>query len=135
MNHAQNRTLNALLTATGNVPNKSDLVLSFTQGRSESRKDLSFEEARQFINWLQKQPKPEDAANKMRRKIISMAHEMQWYGPRTPEGGNKVDMQRLNGWCEKYSLMKKKLNDYTYNELPALVTQFTEVYKDYLHKF
>jgi hypothetical protein len=130
MTTQQNKMLYGLLNKTGLMKDKANLIYGITKGRSESSKDLSFEEARLVINYLQTQDKTTDGINKMRRKIISMAHEMHWHLP----GTQKIDMERLNAWCEKYGYGKKKLNDYSYNELPALVSQFTKVYKDFIDK-
>jgi hypothetical protein len=128
MNHAQNRTLHGLLTKRGLLEQKGIIVYGFTNGRSESCKDLSFEEAAEMIDYLKSQDKTGPGANKMRRKIISLAHEMHWH----LNGTQAIDMPRLNGWCQKYGYLHKKLNDYTYKELPKLLTQFQLLYKDYL---
>lgn len=55
-----------------------------------------------------------------------------------PQGGErmpakpKVDMDHVNAWCIKHGYLKKKLDNYTYSELPKLVSQFEEVYRGYL---
>jgi hypothetical protein len=131
MNPALNMQLHGLLNKAGLMPQKADLVTSFTKGRSESSKELTNDEAKEMITYLTSITDASDAASqKMRRRIISMAHEMHWHLP----GTQAINMQRLNEWCENFSYDKKKLNAYTYNELPKLVTQFKIVYKDYLSK-
>lgn len=89
---------------------------------------MTDQEARELIAYLENSrttPSPEE---RMRRKIISRAHEMGW---KTPEG--KADIERIDNWCLNYGYLKKKLNQYTYNELPKLVTIFEEkVYKQFL---
>lgn len=133
MNSQQNKQLNGLLTATGNTANKASLVLGITKGRSESRADLTDAEAADLINWLNKQPKPQQkqiaygAAELQRRKLIAIAHKMGW----KLESG-KVDLKRLNEWCLK-QFGKKGLNDYTEKELPKLVTIFDKVYEQFLN--
>lgn len=133
MNNQLNAQLNGLLNTTGLVSQKEALVLSATQGRSESRKDLTDSEAIGLINFLKQQPQPTAKEDKMRKKIISMAHEMHWHS--LVNGKWKPDMKRLNDWCIKSSYLKKELNKYTYNELPKLVTQFSKVYASFLKKF
>jgi len=71
--------------------------------------------------------KGDDKRGRMVRKMLSMAHEMLW---ETPEG--KADMERINAWCEKYTEQHKKLDDLKTDELPAVVTTFTKVYKSFL---
>ena len=136
MNPALNQQLHGLLTQAGLHEQKATLVSSYTRGRSSSSKDLTNEEAKLLIAYLAGVANVNgEAAQKMRRRIISMAHEMNWHGPLTPEGGKqKIDMDRLNEWCIHYSFGKKVLNRYSYQELPKLVTQFEFVYKDYLSK-
>ena len=130
MNPALNKQLHGLLTQTGLKEQKAALVNSFTGNRSDSSTDLTNEEAKQMIAYLNtKATEHGEAANKMRRKIISLAHEMHWH----LSGTQKIDMQRVNDWCLKFSYLKKELNKYTYTELTKLVTQFTAVYNSYLH--
>ncbi len=133
MNHAQNKALHYLLNNRGLIPQKEMLVLSYTNGRSRSSKDLSFQEAGELISYL----KTLDHSHKMRRKIISMAHELGWHLPPSPNGEGKgvrrIDMNAINEWCKKYGFGKKELNEYTESELPKLVTQFQNgPYKYYI---
>lgn len=131
MNPALNKQLYGLLNKTGLTSQKAALVAGFTNGRSESTKDLTNDEARQMIRFLNDTIGNQDiSSNKMRRSIIAMAHEMGWHIPDT----SKINMDSINNWCLKYSYLKKPLNSYTHAELPKLVTQFTGVYKSFLMK-
>lgn len=134
MNLPLNKQLHALLNQAGLSSQKTALVLSFSNGRSESSKDLTNFETRQLIAYLQGLPNAEqEAANRMRRKMLSYCHEMHWTV--TNVYGKKIaDVQRLDGWCEKFGYLHKKLNAYSHAELPKLVSQFERVYKDYLNK-
>lgn len=123
----QNAQLHALLGQTKMIGQKANLVLAFTDGRTESSKEMTATEAQQIINYLKSINNKEDAANTMRRKILAMCHRIQW----EREGGS-VDMVRLNNWCVKSSYLKKELNQYTYQELPKLVSQFRTVYLHYI---
>lgn len=129
MNPALNKQLHGLLNKSGLSTQKESLVHSYTNGRSISSKDLTNDEAKNMIGYLNGVVNVESfASNKMRRKIISMAHEMHWHLP----GTQKIDMVRLNDWCVKFGYMKKELNKHAYKELPTLVFQFEAVYKSYL---
>lgn len=112
--------------------NRAVIVDSITKGRSSSAGNLTFQEAIDVIKYLenmQKEKKVDNSPeNKMRRKILSICYEMQW-----SENG-KIDWKRLNGWLLKYGYLKKPLNDYTYQELPKLITQFEQLLKDYYAK-
>ncbi len=129
-----NKQLHALLNQTGLSGQKANLIHSFTNGRSTSSKDMSNLECHQLIAYLQGLPNDEqEAANRMRRKMLSYCHEMHWTV--TNVYGKKIaDVQRLDGWCEKFGYLHKKLNAYSHAELPKLVSQFERVYKDYLNK-
>jgi len=129
MNPGLNKQLYGLLTLTGLKPQKATLVNAYTAGRSESSIDLTNEEAKELIKELTIiANKNGEACQKMRRKMLSMAHEMHWH----ETGTQKIDMVRINNWCKVYGFGKKVLNAYTYTELPKLVSVFTIVYKDYL---
>jgi hypothetical protein len=44
----------------------------------------------------------------------------------------KIDIERVDAWCVTYGYGHKKLKEYTYVEMPKLITQFRAVYEDYL---
>lgn len=102
---------------------KQELVSDLTNGRTTSISKLFGHEAISLIRNLNgdaDQWKAEDTkANKLRRSILAIAHQLGW---ETDEG--KVDMARVNGFCEARGFGKKPLNDYTVKELPKLIAQF-----------
>ena len=129
MNNAFNKQIHALLAKANVMEQKAAIVSSFSNGRTQSSRELSHAEAFEMVKWLLTQvTDTTPCSHKMRRKIISMAHQMHWHLP----GTQQVDMPRLNTWCNTFGFGKKKLNDYTYAELPKLVTQFTFVYNEYI---
>ena len=117
-----------LLHKTNLMQQKANIVGGISFGRTESIRELTDAEANDLKEYLQEQDKQSDAANRMRRKVISMAHQLHWYKPNT----QKVDVEHINNWCLQYGSTKKKLNDHTVLELVKLVTQFKEVFKDVL---
>lgn len=111
---------------------KAELILSYTQGRTDTTTGLYAAEARQLIIDLNKLlDKPQNAGGEqMRRHIIAMAHEMGW-----EKDDRKINMDLVNEWCAKFGYLNKThhtLNQYQYAELPALVSQFKKVYQSYL---
>lgn len=107
---------------------KADMVYSCTAGRVERTRDTTSAEAADIIEYLVRQSDlPPSARDKMKRKILSLAHEMRWELP-----NGSVDMVRVDNWCIRFSGKEKGLDDFSYNELPALVTQFEKVYRDFL---
>lgn len=131
----QNRQLHMLLNQTGLSGHKEALTASFSNGRTESTTELTVQECNEFIKYLNNElqkrkvdsPKfdPNDKAQKMRRKILSICHELGW-----EDSTGKIDWDRLNSWLQKYGYKKYiNLNDYSEKELPTLVTQFENLLK------
>lgn len=109
---------------------KEELIYTHTDGRTTSIRGLSKQEAAQVITSLSSGHNVEQSpAAKMRRKILSMAHELNWKLP-----GGRIDMQHVNDWCSTYGYLKKDLDRYTESELPTLVTQFEAAYLTHLKK-
>ncbi len=117
-----------------------DLAYNYSDGRTEHISQLFGSEATELIKQLLNGAgkKVDNPAERMKRKIISMAHEMRWELPFSrPSSGtlpksNVIDMSRVDGWCIKYGHGHKPLDQYTEAELPQLVTQFKRAYQDFL---
>lgn len=121
------KQLMAMLTKTNLQGRRHAIVWDYSKGRTESSKELTYSEINDIIRDLEKGFKELDRADKMRKKIISQAHEMGW-----ELTGHKADMARINAWCEKFGYLHKPLNNYSYTELPLLVTQFESVYTSFI---
>lgn len=105
---------------------KEEMVLAFTEGRTKHSSELSETELRTLIDKLAEDE--DNRANKMRRKIFSMAYELNWGNNKTREGIDKTKAA-INHWCETKGYLKKPLNKHTLKELPRLVTQFEAMAK------
>lgn len=113
-----------------------DLVFSYSAGRTKSSKALTMVECQSLINHLDVIKKERfsapvsnnDASQRMRRKIMSICHEMNW----TDNG--KLDWKRINGFMFNSSYLKKTINSYTEQELPKLVSQFEQLLKSHYAK-
>lgn len=133
----QLKQLHTLLQKQNLTHYKAEMVGGATAGRTESSRELHYNEAAELIKQLQAmqpvqqwKPKP---GEQQRRKIIAIAYNMGWEIP-NPKGGKPIaDMKRINDWCIKFGFGKKKLNDYTTKELPTLVSVFEKVYKEFLN--
>ncbi len=135
MNQAQYKAAWAIINKCGLQSQKDNIVAGISQGRTSSMRELSHEESLALISYLKTldvQPKDE-AADKMRNKIFYYAHMMNWT---KVNKYNKVvaDGKRIDEWMIKYSYLKKKLNRYSYEELPKLVYQVEMLYKSHLKK-
>lgn len=128
MTAQQNSMVHGLLNTTGLMRHKKTIVGGISFGRTESTKELTPAEVDMLIKYLQQEQGNSEADNKMRRKIISMAHQLHWHLP----GTQKADMKRIDNWCEQYGYLHKKLDKYTSTELVKLVSQFARVFADFL---
>ncbi|WP_149913511.1 hypothetical protein [Sphingobacterium cavernae] len=107
---------------------KEELIYLHTDGRSTSIRDLKFEEADKVIRSLTSgEVKYHTPKEKMVRKILSMAHEMNW-----ELQTGKVDMDRVNRWCVDYGYLHKEIDRYTESELPQLVSAFENMHLKHL---
>lgn len=132
---------NTLLGSIGRAKEKKDIIADFTDGRTESTVDLSDNELRDLMAVLQQlAPKPEDKANKMRRKIIAIAHQLQWYITDAEgtlilkRGKAQIDYKHLDQWCVKHGSFGKVMNAHNVAELTVLVTNLERVLAHHLTK-
>lgn len=133
----QLKAIRTLLSKLGmEEEDKESIVQAFTAGRTNHISNMFFAEAAALVGHLKSMDGESASADRMRNKILSYAHEMNWHLPPSPSpkerGVPKIDMDHVNNWCCEYGYLHKKLDAYTYKELPALVTQFEQVYKSYL---
>jgi hypothetical protein len=115
------------------------MIGALTQGRTTSSTALTFAEAHALLADLNKTRVSTDEHKRMRNSIIAMAHELRWITPTQHVNAQgkieiKNDYARLDAWMQKSSYLHKKLFNYTYEELPKLVTQFKSVYLSYIKK-
>lgn len=107
---------------------KEELIYLHTDGRTTRISELQFDEASKIIKALTSgNVEYHTPKEKMVRKILSMAHELNW-----EYANGQVNMKRVNEWCIKYGYLHKPLDQYTANELPQLVTSFEGMYFKHL---
>lgn len=112
---------------------KEVMVLGFTAGRATSSKDLTADEAREMIKHLRDNDPHAASIERMKGKMMYYAREMGW--TKTNTKNKKVcDVAAIDNWCQKFGKVKRKLDSYTFEELPDILTQFQFVYKDYLKR-
>jgi hypothetical protein len=130
--------LHAALHAKNLLGKKAEIVEAVTHGRTSSSKLLTTDEAHALIADLNKNYVKADEGKKMRGSIIAMAHDMGMIPTINIVVNDSIipkkDYSHLDAWMHRYSYLKKKLFDYTYAELPTLVTQFKKVYEAHLKK-
>ena len=74
--------------------------------------------------------------DKMRKRLLSMCYQLgsPWSNYDGMLDKMMINKSHLNNWMLKSSYLHKSLNDYTYAELPKLITQFENLFKSYLKK-
>lgn len=124
------KAVQTLISKTDNRDEKANIVSQYTNGRTESVREMNEQEAARLIDDLKRlapNHKATHGGEKMRRKLISMAHELGW-----KLSNGKIDMKRVNEWCVKYGHKHVALNQYTYNDLPQLLSQFEKMYFQFI---
>ena len=130
----------ALLSKHGLMDHKPAIVQELSNGRATSSKDLYMEEIEPWLQQMNLSKAPQkDKRQRMVNSIIAMATEIgmvKWERKVMPGGAieNKRNYTDMHKWIEKYGYLKQHLNDYTYEELPTLVTQFKNMYLSKLNK-
>jgi hypothetical protein len=110
--------IHAKLNEIGLMEEKKQLVLQYTEFRTDSTKGMKFEEARRLIASLE----ANDPGDRMRKKIIALFRNMGLAYGNKPED-HKMNMAVIDQFMVKRSYLKKRLASYKYNELPKLVSQ------------
>ncbi|MBW7848359.1 MAG: hypothetical protein H3C41_09800 [Bacteroidales bacterium] len=126
----QLKVFHAILAKRGLMDMKPIIVSDESSGRTEHASQLTVHEMAALIKRLQVNHElrfdtVKTAENRMRRRILSLCYSLGWTRYDEQKRMQTADMERLEAWLQKYGyLHKKKLNDYAYNELVKLVTQF-----------
>src|SRR5688500_9418126 len=98
---SQNSRMFGLFSRLGiEKEDREALALQYSLGRTDRTSELTFDEARALISDLEVNRGGESKAekeDKMRKRIISMAHEMGW----ELENG-RADMKRIQDWTLKF---------------------------------
>lgn len=129
----QSKIIYALLAKENLMHHKEDFALSYSDGRTTSTSELTFDEANNLIGYLQQGQKAYtstvDSAVKIRRKIFHYCYLLGWAVYDKKAKREYVDYQKLDAWMLQYSYMKKKFREYKVSELPKLMQQFEQMFK------
>lgn len=118
---AQNSRLHQLLSALGiDSDGKAELVLTYTQGRTGRSSEMLAWECENLNNALQQMVN--DQLQPMRRKALSLAHQLGW-----EHADGRVNMARVDGFCRSRSASKRPLNRMNKDDLRKLVTQLEQM--------
>ena len=139
----QLQCIHAALHRQNLLYHKADFVSSFTNGRTESSKEMTIEEASALLQMLNEQQQKDTSESvgkdKMIRQIVAIAREMgvvvRYQAVEGDQVKTKSDYRQFNEWLLTKSCVKKAgLNLCSYKELQNLVTQYKAIYQDWLKK-
>lgn len=139
----QIKAFHAILKERGLMDEKKEIVKQISSGRTESSKELSYEELQGWIDSVNSdrtlKKATDNKSQRMINNIIAMAREMGVIErkPGVRKSG-KIEMisdyTLFEDWMLTKSYLKKRLSQYTYEELPTLVTQYKNIYLSWLKK-
>ena len=119
--------LHALLTETGQMNNKRDLIYEVTNGRTTSSRELSYQEVKILFTYLKGFIQVDDN-DRIKGKIFALAYETGLIYGHTPED-KKMNAAKLNNFLNTRGAVRKALNDMTRAELIKTLNQFAAMAK------
>ena len=133
---AQNKALFGLFSRLGmDETDRHQLASQVSGGRTQRTSQLTAAEADTLLRILQAaNPLWQSSADRMRKKIIAMAHDLGWHHYSPSKGRFVADMARIDQWCQTFSQAKKGLNAHTEDEMPQLVSQFERMYSEHFDR-
>ncbi|MBK6611873.1 MAG: hypothetical protein IPI59_15510 [Sphingobacteriales bacterium] len=105
-------------------------VSTWTNGRTHHLKDLTSGEADIIIkNTKSAAAQQNKELLRMRRKLLSLFHQLNWYAQTAAgemyindKGNLQLDYPRINAWCLKYTPAKKTFNKQSKQDLIQTIT-------------
>lgn len=116
--------IHVLLNQLNLIGDKAGIVYQFTNGRTESTREMSQQEATALLRYLS----AFDPCDRMRRKVFALAYEANIIYGDTPED-LKMNAAKLNAFLRERGTVKKDLNKMNKTELAAVVSQFEQIKK------
>ena len=114
--------IHVLLNKLGLMDDKRSIVLSYSNDRTESSKELYFDEAKRLIGVLSEY----DPQERMKSLIFSLAYQCGIIYGSTNED-KKINAAKLNLFLKERGAIKKELNTMTYPELVKTHRQFEAI--------
>lgn len=132
--------INTIISKRGLKELKKQMLLDASNGRTDSSKQLTGEEAAILLQYLNAEKnKTQESIDLMIRKLFAMAYDLRWIEKKvevTSTGiQSKKDFSTVYDWVKKFGYLSKDLKEYKQNELPKLISQFEQgPYSYYLKK-
>jgi len=115
----QIKILHTLLNKTGQMQHKREVIYNFSNRRTTSSRELSYDEAKHLISRLN----DSDPFQKMRKKVFALAYESGMIYGDTPED-IKMNAAKIDMFLKSRGTVKKPLIELNLTELNKVVNQF-----------
>lgn len=119
---AQLKMIHTLLSKQGLSDMKSDLVFSFSDGRTESSRELTLMEAKKLIQYL----KDTDTCSDIIKRIWHLGYLAGIIYGDTAED-KAMNAAKLNMFCKERGTVKKPLHQQSVKELNRTIKQFEAI--------
>ena len=118
---------------------KRSLIYQFSNGRTTSSKELTFDEARNFLRSMVKEQQERDERlqqmiQREKRNVLSSIYHLsfkipflcQGYTDDTPED-REMNKAKINAFCREKSKYRKNITQMSLEELQAIKQQFEAI--------
>lgn len=126
---AQLKMIHTLFGELGIMERKPELVFSFTNGRTESSRDLTLMEAKALIEYLMGSQERIGVV----KRIWHLAYEMDIIVP-GDQSEKAMNAAKLDAFCEQRGSVKKRISLQTLPELKRTAKQFEAMHKKHTDK-
>jgi hypothetical protein len=116
--------IHVLLNQLNLIGDKGNIVYQFTNGRTESTREMSQQEATALLKYLS----VFDPCDKMRKKVFALAYDANIIYGDSPEDW-KMNIAKINAFLKERGTVKKDINKMNKTELAAVVSQFEQIKK------
>lgn len=120
----QLQKIHILLNSLGLIQEKKSIVSHFSDGRTESTKGLTYDEAFKLIRSLSEY----DPKERLKSLVFSLAYQAGVIYGSTPDD-KKINAAKLNLFIKQRGAVKKELNSMNYTELVKIHRQFEAIVK------
>ena len=121
----QIKKIHILLNNIGALEDKKEIIYAFTNGRTESTKDLSLNEARELIQQLAHN----EPSEKHRKAIVYLAYKASIIYGSTKED-YQMNRAKLNMFLRERGTVKKDLEKMNLQELKQVHRQFEAIVRN-----
>lgn len=125
----QLKKIHTLLRQLGLMDSKQEIVHSFTEGRTESSREMTLQEAKCLIDWLE----DSQERTKVIRRIWHLAYEMEIIVPGDPDE-KAMNIAKLDSFCKERGTVKKAISAQDLKEVKRTAKQFEAMYGKHTQK-